>query len=168
MRTPTRLLLAAALTFALAAAGAPSAGATEWRSWDEGIQKARAQKRPMVVDVYTDWCGWCKRMDADVYARKDVSEYLAARFVSVKLNAESSQTVHWDDRPMTSRSLAGNFKVTGYPTTVFLNAQGERLANVPGYIPADRFLLLLRYIGDGDMDRGVKWDDFVARQPKAK
>lgn len=140
----------------------------QWMSLEEALEKSKTEKRKIFIDVYTDWCGWCKRMDADVYARKDVSDYLASRFVSVKLNAESSQTVHWDDRPMTSRSLAGNFKVTGYPTTVFLNAKGERLANVPGYIPADRFLLLLRYIGEGDMDRGVKWDDFVARQPKAK
>ena len=43
----------------------------------------------------------------------------------------------------------------------------ERLANLPGYVPADKFLLMLHYIGDGHMDRGEKWEDFVAAQPKA-
>ena len=51
----------------------------------------------------------------------------------------------------------------GYPTTVFLAASGERLVNVPGYIEPDRFLLMLRFIGDGHMARHETWDDFVDR-----
>jgi thioredoxin-related protein len=42
------------------------------------------------VDVYTDWCGWCKRMDRDVYARDDMRTYLNQRFILVKLSAESA------------------------------------------------------------------------------
>lgn len=163
---PLVLALTSAVLLALCS-GPSAAGTVNWRSWDDGIARAKSGNRFVVVDVYTDWCGWCRRMDADVYARRDVSEYLAAKFVTVKLNAESSETVHRGERPMTARSLASQFQVTGYPTTIFLRPDGERLANVPGYIPAEKFLLLLRYIGDGHMDRGTKWEDFVAAQPKA-
>jgi thioredoxin-related protein len=168
MRLRKSALVSATFALTMMLVTLSTAFATEWRSWDDGMKKARAAKRPVVVDVYTDWCGWCKRMDADVYARKDVSDYLGSHFVTVKLNAESFDTVHWSDRLMTSKALAGSFKVTGYPTTIFLNAKGEHLANVPGYVAADRFLLLLRYIGDGYADRNVKWEDFVANQPGAK
>lgn len=168
MRYRIRAALTAMLVLTMTLVSFASAFATEWRTWDDGIKKARASKRPVLVDVYTDWCGWCKRMDADVYARKDVSEYLASHFVSVRLNAESFDTVHWADRPMTAKALAGSFKVTGYPTTIFLNAKAEHLANVPGYVAADRMLLLLHYIGDGFAERNVKWEDFVASQPGAK
>lgn len=159
MRSTLRLL--ALLT--LLAMPASAAHATRWMSWDAGLAKAGQSNRPVLVDVYTDWCGWCKRMDRDVYAQREISDYLDAHFVLIRLNAESNDTVHQGDRPLTARRLASSYNVTGYPTTIFLDAKGKHLANVPGYLPADRFLLLIRYIGDGHMDRGEKWDDYVSR-----
>jgi thioredoxin-related protein len=132
-----------------------------WRSWDAGLREAGTRRRPVLVDVYTDWCGWCKRMDRDVYARADVQEYLARRFVTVKLNAESGDAARYRGRAYTSRTLAAQFGVTGYPTTMFLNAKGVHLGNVPGYSPPQDFLLLLRYVGDGHADRGEKLEDFM-------
>ncbi|MFN8589110.1 MAG: DUF255 domain-containing protein [Candidatus Eisenbacteria bacterium] len=157
--------LAAALSLA---AALPSFAAVDWRTWDDGLARAKKAKRPVIVDVYTNWCGWCRRMDAEVYGRPDVADYIAGHFVTVKLNAESSETVHQNDRPLTARTLASNYRVTGYPTTIFLDADGGHMTNVPGYVPADKFLLLLRYIGDGHMDRGEKWDDYVKSQGGAK
>ena len=114
----------------------------------------------MIVDVYTDWCGWCKRMDRDTYARAEVSDYLNRHFVMVRLNAESNERVSYGGRELTARSLAGGFQVTGYPTTIFLRASGEHMVNVPGYLPPDKFMKLVRFIGDGAMDRGVKWEEY--------
>jgi len=153
--------LVALLVVTAALAARPAAAADiAWRTWNEGLAESQATGKPMVVDVYTDWCGWCKRMDKDVYARADVKDYLAKRFVSVRLNAEANTAANWQGKAYTSRSLAQNFRVTGYPTTVFLKSPGEHLVNVPGYIPADRFLLMLRYVGEDHISRGVKWSDF--------
>ena len=132
-----------------------------WQSWDPGLRVAVKTQRPVLVDVYTDWCGWCRRMDRDVYAQSDVRDYLARRFVTVKLNAEANDEASYEGKQYTSRTLAGRFRVSGYPTTIFLRPNGEHLVNVPGYVPADRFLLLLRYIGEGAMDRGQSFDDFT-------
>src|SRR5262249_31115471 len=115
----------------------------------------------ILVDVYTDWCGWCRRMDADVYSRGDVRSYLSRRFVTVRLNAESDARAGYEGRAYTSRSLANRFRVNGYPTTIFLRPSGEHRVNVPGSRQGNRFLLLLRYIGEGQMDRNVTFDDFV-------
>jgi len=122
----------------------------------------------VIVDVYTDWCRWCKQMDRDVYARADVSQYLAQHFVTVRLDAEGGELVSWQGRNMSARALASSFDVSGYPTTIFLSSSGEHLVNVPGYIEPGRFLLLLRYIGDGHMERGVSWDDYVKKAGGAK
>lgn len=146
--------------FALLLVAVP-AEAVQWKRWNEGLEAARRTGRPVLVDVYTDWCGWCRRMDADVYARPDVGEYLEGHFVLVKLNAESSEATPWQGQKQTARTLSNAFGVSGFPTTVFLDSEGQRLVNVPGYIPAERFLLLLRYIGDGHMARNVGWDDYV-------
>jgi len=132
-----------------------------WRSWDAGLREAEASGRPVLVDVTTDWCGWCKRMDQDVYARADVQGYLARKFVTVKLDAESGDAARYEGRAYTSRTLAARFGVTGYPTTMFLSAKGTNLGSVPGYSPPQDFLLLLRFIGDGHAERGQKFDDFV-------
>jgi thioredoxin-related protein len=147
---------------------ATGARAVEWRGWNAGLSAAAAAHRPVVVDVYTGWCRWCKQMDRDVYARAEVGRYLADHFVTVKLDAEGDEVVTYQGRSMTARALASSFEVSGYPTTIFLAANGEHLANVPGYIEPARFLLLLRYIGDGAMDRGMKWDDFVKKSDGAK
>ena len=158
------LLLAALLLLVVVPvhAAAPEAGSS-WMSWDAGLRKAASVDRPVLVDVYTDWCGYCRKMDREVYARDDVREYLARRFVTVKVDAESSKPATIAAKRLTESAVASRFRVTGYPTTVFLKPNGEHLVNVPGYIPADRFLLLLRYIGDGHLERGVSFDDFVAK-----
>lgn len=135
-----------------------------WRDWNSGLKEAATAGRPVLVDVYTDWCTWCKRMDRDVYTRPEVLEYLSQHFVTVRLNAEYATPARYDGKQYTSRTLAERFRVNGFPTTIFLRADGNHIANVPGYVPADRFLLLLRYIGDGYMDRGVGYDDFVKQQ----
>ena len=136
-------------------------GGPVWRSWDAGLREAGTSGRPVLVDVYTDWCGWCKRMDRDVYARADVQNYLARKFVTVKLDAESSDPARYEGRAYTSSTLAARFGVTGYPTTLFLSAKGAHLGNVPGYSPPQDFLLLLRFIGDGHAGRGEKLEDFL-------
>lgn len=145
--------------------GADPARAAEfsWKSWNEGMAEARATGRPVLVDVYTDWCGWCKRMDRDVYSRPDVRDYLSRRFVTIKLDAESADPATFEDRRTTMAAIAQRFRVSGYPTTIFLRAGGEHLVNVPGYVPAERFKLILEYIGDDHIGRGVKWTDFERR-----
>lgn len=143
---------------------AMAAPTVKWKGWDNGLKDAKGSDRPVLVDVYTDWCGWCKRMDRDVYAQPEVQEYLSKRFVTVKINAEADVAGTYEGKAYTSRSLAQRFRVNGFPTTIFLRSDGQHIANVPGYVPADRFLLLLKYIGEGHLDRNVSFDDFVKQQ----
>ena len=164
MRFLARTLLALLVLLPLSS----SARAAEWKGWNAGLSSAASSGRPVVVDVYTDWCRWCKQMDREVYARTDVSQYLAQHFVTVRLDAEGGELVSWQGRNMSARSLASSFDVSGYPTTIFLTSSGEHLVNVPGYVEPGRFLLLLRYVGDGHMERGVKWDDYVKKAGGAK
>jgi len=158
---PARALPFSVLALA-AAFAAPALGAGEvgWLNWDQGTPEAAITGRPILVDVYTDWCGWCRRIDRDVYAREDVSDYLSRHFVTVRLNAESLDTARYADRTWTERGLAQRFRVRSYPTTLFLRPGGEHLVSVPGYVPADRFLLMLRYVGEDHIGRGVRWSDF--------
>lgn len=155
--------LIAALGVALSFAAAGAADAVVWRSWDDGLREAREKNRPILVDVYTDWCGWCRRMDRNVYTDPGVRDYLSNHFVTIKLNAESGARGTYGGNSLTSRAIASYFQVRSYPTTLFLRSGAEHIVSVPGYLPADRFLLLLQYVGDGYLDRGTPFEEFSAR-----
>jgi len=99
-----------------------------------------------------------------VYTRRDVRDYLADHFVAVRLNAEHTGAAQYEGKAYTERQISERFRVNGYPTTIFLHSDGKHIANVPGYVPGDRFILLLHYIGDGHMDRGEAFDDFVKQR----
>jgi thioredoxin-related protein len=156
---PALLLLGLAVTPRAAAA----AEEIQWLSWDAGLEQAETSGRPILVDVYTDWCGWCKRMDREVYARADVRDALSRRFVPIKLNAESKATATYQSQKLTERGIAAKFKVSGYPTTVFLASNGKHLVNAPGYLAPDRFLQVLSYVGDGHFERGTSFEDFTRK-----
>jgi thioredoxin-related protein len=159
-----QLLLSALLLVATASVAAASPESMSWEAWDVGLQQAQKLQRPILVDVTTQWCGWCKRMHRDVYSRDDVRDYLGKKFVTVKLDAEAEEGARYQGRAYTSRTLAAYFRITSYPTTLFLKSDGEHLVSVPGYIEPEKFMLLLRYIGDGHLERGVAWEDFIAKR----
>jgi thiol:disulfide interchange protein len=103
--------------------------ALKWEpSMAAALSRASSDHKPVMVDFYTDWCGWCKRLEGTTLTDARVLRALD-RFVVVKLNAEK------DGRPEADR-----FGVRGYPTIVFLDATGKEIGRIPGYLEADGFL----------------------------
>lgn len=120
----------------------------KWKSFDAGLAEAKKTNKKVLIDVYTDWCGWCKKMDAATYADKDVSQYLGERYVLVKLNAESSKKLLYRDKEYTERELAAAFGISGYPSTLFLRADGEPITVYPGYADAKMFRTVASFIAE--------------------
>jgi len=133
----------------------------KWMSFDEGIAHAKKNNKKVVIDVYTDWCGWCKRMDKETYADKDVVAYLEKNYVAIKLNAESSKKLAFQDKDYTEQELSGAFGVTGFPTTIFLSSNGDPITLVPGYADAKRFGDIISFIAE-EHYLTTKFDDYVA------
>jgi thioredoxin-related protein len=133
-----------------------------WKSFDEGILLAGQTNKKILVDVYTDWCSWCKKMDSDVYTDKEVIGALNASFVLVKLNAESDKTVNYKGKALTERQFAGTVGVTGYPSTLFFESSGKPITLLPGFVPAPKFLPILRYIGENHY-QSVSFEDYLAK-----
>ena len=116
------------------------------KSYDDAIAQARKVKKLVMVDVYTDWCGWCKRLDADTYSNAKVVEQ-AGQFVSVKVNAEKKG----------GKEVATKFEVRGFPTILFLNpdtksGDPEVEATIGGYMPPGPFAERIRLISDAHRD----------------
>jgi thioredoxin-related protein len=154
------------LTALLTLATFSSAGenpTVKWKGFTEGLSEAKKTGKKVLVDVYTDWCGWCKKMDKDVYADNKVADYLSKNYVAIKLNAESKNTLTYHDKTMTQIEFSQGFGVTGYPCTLFLKDDGEPITKVPGYITADKFLDILRFLGE-DHYLTTKWEDYLANK----
>ena len=127
-------------------------------SFNDAMKLAKESDKRVIIDFYTDWCGWCKKMDAEAYSNKDVKEIIEDNFVFVKMNAEGTAKVKYRGVDYTESELAVNFQVTGYPTTVFLEPDGRvieykydkvSMNNVPGYFKTKDFKKILEYIKDG-------------------
>ncbi len=126
----------------------PPAAAIKWHSFDEGVALARQENKKLLVDVYTDWCVWCKKMDKDVYTNGAVSQSMASNFIAVKLNAESEKGVTFNGGSINETSLAGSMGVTGYPTVVFLDPGAKPITKISGYMEPKEFASVLRFIGE--------------------
>lgn len=136
---------------------------------DEGIQWMTIEEAasalengtnlPVFIDVYTDWCGWCKRQDATTFSDPKVVEYMNSHFLNVKLNAEQTEdiVIKGQTFKFVAQGRRGyhEFAATimngkmSYPTVVFLDAELHNLSPVPGYRPAHEFLPIATYFGDG-------------------
>jgi thioredoxin-related protein len=120
-----------------------------WVKYDEGLKLAMKTERPILVDFYTNWCRFCKKMDKETFSDTMIAEFLNENFVTVKVNAESRNTVKTADGAVSERQLARSFGVRGYPTYWFLKPNGEKINYSSGYAPPNKFINILRYIGEG-------------------
>jgi len=132
----------------------------KWLSFDEAIPVAKEAGKKVMIDVYTDWCGWCKKMDKDTYADPTVVDYLDRKYVAVKLNAESANKLQYQGKTYTERELAAAFGVTGYPSIIFLSDDGEPITVYPGYADAKKFKVILSYIAE-DHYKTMKFEDYA-------
>jgi len=134
----------------------------QWISIMEALDVARMENKKIVLDVYTDWCGWCKRMDRDVYANAKVADYMNQKFVASKMNPEKRGNLTYSGTEYTLAQFGQALGIRGYPATVFFNEKGEVLTMVAGYIKADEFLKILTYFGD-DHYLQQTYDEYSAK-----
>jgi uncharacterized protein YyaL (SSP411 family) len=121
-----------------------------WMNFNEGYTLAKKKNKIMLIDVYTDWCGWCKRMDRDTYEKEEIMAALNKDFVVIKFNPEIPDAVYkYEGKEYNGQQLAGvisNYQLTGYPTTVFIQPKTKKQNVVSGYYDANRFKGLLETI----------------------
>lgn len=132
----------------------------KWLSFEEVAKLQKKTKKKIVMDVYTDWCGWCKRMDATTFSDPTVGEYVNKNYYALKLNAESKKLIKFNGKEMTEQELAARFGVTGYPTTVYLDESMELLSPVSGYLDVKQFTNVVKFYGENHY-KSMNFEQFV-------
>ncbi|MFU8813429.1 MAG: thioredoxin family protein [Balneolaceae bacterium] len=129
-------------------------------SLQEALAKAQAEEKKVLIDVFAEWCPYCRRMHTEVYTDPAVIEALNSHFVLVKVNIESENEIEYRGQTMTERQFSRAMQSTSVPTTLFMDADGEVLGLQPGAIPSDVFSRLLRFVGS-DAYLSVSFNDFT-------
>lgn len=119
-----------------------------WLTIEEVEKLSKEKPRKIFVDVYTDWCGWCKRMDATTFADAAVIDYVNENYYAVKLNAESGDNISLKGINTTGAELARSFRVSSYPTIVFIDETFHNVTPVPGYRKAKEFHDILKQFNE--------------------
>lgn len=140
----------------------------KWISINEAEKLAQDQPRKIIVDIYTDWCGWCKRLDATTYKDPQVVDYINKNFYAVKFNAELKDKISFKgtdysydaQRRVNTLSQILMANSTGYPTTTFLDEKLNVLSAVPGFQKADMMVSILKYFGENTYLK-TDWNSYL-------
>ncbi|MCJ7467493.1 MAG: DUF255 domain-containing protein [Maribacter sp.] len=132
----------------------------KWLTWQEAATLAKTEKSPkkIFIDVYTDWCGWCKKMDKDTFQNEEVAAYMSENFYMVKLDGEGKEPIEFKGKTykFVPQGRKGYHEFAAalmqgrlsYPTTIFLDEKMNMLSPVPGYQKPQPFLNIAKYFGD--------------------
>ena len=144
-----------------------STEAVQWLSFEDAVSSNTNSPKKIFIDMYTNWCGWCKRMDATTFTNPQVAAYMNEHFYSVKLNAETKDSIFFKDKyfqykPEYKSNELAAIMMNGqmsYPTSVYLDGESNLIGPVPGYLTAEQFLPILKYFAE-DFYKTISWDDY--------
>ncbi len=149
----------------------PVAGAINWITWEDAMVKMKTQPRKILVDVYTDWCGWCKRMDASTFQEKQIANYVNKHYYAVKFNAEQKQDIVFNNKTykFVNNGRKGYHELAleitrgrlSYPTVVFLDENLEIIQPIPGYKNSLEFEQIITYFGE-NQHKKTPWETYQA------
>lgn len=149
--------------------GGLQAQKVNWMSIEQAEAASKKEPRKVIVDVYTDWCGWCKRMDQTTFSNPVIAEYINQNYYAVKLDAEQKDSITFKDHTFkfVAQGRRGYHELAAallngkmsYPNIVYMNEQMQVIQAVPGYQDAKSFEKIIKFFGE-DHFQNISWEDY--------
>lgn len=146
MKSLNNYLIAVA-TVLLTSTALPEKG-IDWKDVNELQELKQTDPRPVMIELYADWCGWCKKMEKTTFIEPEVADYLSTNYYTVKINGEHSRQIELLGKIQTPKELIKGLKIEGYPTLLILNDQLQLQKIAPGYKTAPQLIRLLKRNAD--------------------
>jgi len=172
------LLIIVALAYYMpltAGAGDEKKSKVNWLTIEEALALNEKEPKKIIIDFYTDWCGWCKKMDKTTFNHPQIAKYLNKNFYAVKFDAEGKESVEYKDLEYKAGKAKGAgprggthefayYMVNtngsmGYPSIAFLDAENDKITHVPSYLDAPTMDAVLKFFGD-DHYKKISWGVF--------
>lgn len=119
----------------------------KWHSFEKAIKLAQKENKPILIDFYADWCGWCYELDEKTFNAPEVKEYLKENYILVRLNADNRfRTIKFRNQLFSPQDLLRVYGITGLPAVVFLAPNGDFVYMQPGFQPKEFYARLLKDI----------------------
>ncbi len=142
----------------------------KWYTFQEAIALNQKAPRKILIDVYTDWCGWCKVMDKETFQNPLIAKILSEKYYPVKFNAESKEPITFEGHTFTNEGQGNrsthqlavallNGKLS-YPSIVFMNEKNQLITAVPGFQKPDQMEPLLIYIWNSLYEKNVDFQEY--------
>ncbi len=122
--------------FALCLAGSMMASELTWMTSLPDAQAKAKKEHKLVFMNFTgsDWCGWCKKMDAETFSKPEFADYAKKNLVLVELDFPTAKKPQSDDLKAANAALKSKYEIHGFPTMVAVNADGSVAWKNEGYL----------------------------------
>jgi thioredoxin-related protein len=101
--------------------------------WEAAKAKAKAENKPILINFTgTDWCGWCIRIEKEVFSKKEFQEYAAKNLILMEVDFPKKKEQSAELKTQ-NKALDKEFKIEGYPTIFLLDAEGKKISEDIGY-----------------------------------
>jgi thioredoxin-related protein len=166
-------ILSSAFTLNESAFLQSSASGIKWMSMEEAVAAQKKEPRKVLVDLYTDWCGWCKKMEASTFTDPFIVNYINKHYYAVKLNGEGKEAITFMGKEYVNTAI--NNRNThqlawelgsvnnrlGYPTIVILDENMAKLSTFPGYKDVEAMESLTKYFAE-NIFKSKSWQDYIS------
>ena len=142
----------------------------KWYSLEEALELNKKEQKKIFIDVYTDWCGWCKKMDAATFSNPAIAQILNTEYYAVKFNAETRDTISFGGKQFINEGPNGRSPHQlaiallqgrmSYPSVAYLNEESQLLTAVPGYMTAEGIEPILMFFAD-DAYKNQSFEDYT-------